>query len=205
MSSSRCSTPCWPSSTRLCEAKFGALNLYEGEVFGTPRYTTCRPHMRKMASPCDASPIQRARMLKSSGRNVGSHRRRAKRSRHILKAIPLSWLCRPRGRPDDPCRSDAQGERADRRDQHLSPGSSPVHRQADRAGTDFRRPGRDRDRERAAVRRGAGAHDASSRGRSRSCARSATSPRRSTPRSTCRPCSTPSSPRRRSFPAPRPA
>ena len=33
-----------------------------------------------------------------------------------------------------------------------------VHRQADRAGHDVRRPGRDRDRERAAVRRGAGAH-----------------------------------------------
>ncbi len=33
-----------------------------------------------------------------------------------------------------------------------------VHRQADRAGHHLRRPGRDRDRERAAVRRGAGAH-----------------------------------------------
>ena len=34
----------------------------------------------------------------------------------------------------------------------------PVHRQADRAGHHLRRPGGDRDRERAAVRRGAGAH-----------------------------------------------
>ena len=36
--------------------------------------------------------------------------------------------------------------------------AAAVHRQADRAGEDLRRPGRDRDRERAAVRRGAGAH-----------------------------------------------
>ena len=34
----------------------------------------------------------------------------------------------------------------------------PLHRQADRAGQDLRRSGRDRDRECAAVRRGAGAH-----------------------------------------------
>ena len=33
-----------------------------------------------------------------------------------------------------------------------------VHRQADRAGSDLRRPGRDRDREHAAVRRAAAAH-----------------------------------------------
>ena len=39
-----------------------------------------------------------------------------------------------------------------------------VHRQADRAGRDLRRPGGDRDRERAAVRRGAGAHARALRG-----------------------------------------
>ena len=39
-----------------------------------------------------------------------------------------------------------------------------VHRQADRAGHDLRRPGGDRDRERAAVRRGAGAHARAHRG-----------------------------------------
>ena len=37
-------------------------------------------------------------------------------------------------------------------------GYSSIHRQADRAGHDLRRPGGDRDRERAAVRRGAGTH-----------------------------------------------
>ena len=39
-----------------------------------------------------------------------------------------------------------------------------LHRQADRAGHDLRRPGGDRDRERAAVRRGAGAHARTVRG-----------------------------------------
>ena len=45
----------------------------------------------------------------------------------------------------------------------LPPEVQPVHRQADRAGHDLRRPGGDRDRERAAVRRGAGAHRRSRR------------------------------------------
>ena len=36
-------------------------------------------------------------------------------------------------------RADAQGGRADRRDRHLSPGGSPLHRQADRAGAELRR------------------------------------------------------------------
>ena len=32
-------------------------------------------------------------------------------------------------------------DRADRRHRHLSPGGAPVHRQADRAGAELRRPG----------------------------------------------------------------
>ena len=89
----------------------------------------------------------------------------------------------------------------DRRHRLGAQAGPAVHRQADRTGHHLRRPGGDRDRERAAVRRGAGAHAASLPDRSRSCARSARSARRSTRRSICRPCSTPSSPRRRSFPS----
>ncbi len=43
----------------------------------------------------------------------------------------------------------------DRRHRHLSPGSPPVHRQADRAGAELRRAGRHRDREHAAAQRAA--------------------------------------------------
>ena len=43
-------------------------------------------------------------------------------------------------------------------------GRAAVHRQADRAGQDLRRPGRDRHREHAAVRGGAGAHERADRG-----------------------------------------
>ena len=58
-----------------------------------------------------------------------------------------------------------------------------VHRQADRARQDLRRPGRDRDRERAPVRRGPGAH-ARARKSVESCSALGEVSRRSTPRST---------------------
>ena len=53
---------------------------------------------------------------------------------------------------------------ADRRDRLAAQDGAAVHRQADRAGHHLRRPGGDRDRERAAVRRGAGAHARTVRG-----------------------------------------
>ena len=43
----------------------------------------------------------------------------------------------------------------DRRDQHFSPRGAPIHRQADRAGAQLRRPGRHRHREHAAAQRAA--------------------------------------------------
>ena len=48
-------------------------------------------------------------------------------------------------------RPDAQGERIDRCNRNLSPGSAAVHRKADRAGAEFRRASRHRHRERAAA------------------------------------------------------
>ena len=45
-----------------------------------------------------------------------------------------------------------------RRVRDLPPGSSPLHRQADRTGAEFRRPGRHRHREYAAAQRAAPAH-----------------------------------------------
>ena len=48
-------------------------------------------------------------------------------------------LARSRRRSHLRHRADAQGGRAGRRHRHLSPGGAPVHRQADRAGHEFRR------------------------------------------------------------------
>ena len=72
--------------------------------------------------------------------------------------------------------------------------TSALHRKGDRAAPDLRRPGGDRDRERAAV-PGAGGTDAARwRARSRSSRRSARSGGRSARPWTCPPCSPPSWP-----------
>ena len=60
-------------------------------------------------------------------------------------------------------RADAQGRRAGRRHRHLPPGGAAVHRQADRAGAELRRPGGHRHREHAAAQRAAPAHRRSHR------------------------------------------
>ena len=90
--------------------------------------------------------------------------------------------------------TDAQGGRADRRDFHLSPRGAAVHRQADRAADEFRRPGGHRHREHAAAQRAARVA-CSSRPRPPTCSRSSAARP-----SICRRCSTrwPNSPR--SFP-----
>ena len=63
------------------------------------------------------------------------------------------------GRLSDHARRAAAARRCgDRRDHPGAEHRQAVHGQADRAGHDLRRPGGDRDRERAPVRRGAGAH-----------------------------------------------
>ena len=81
--------------------------------------------------------------------------------------------------------ADAQGWRADRRDQYLSPGGTPLHRQADRAGAELRRAGRHRHREHAAAQRAARIA-CSSRPRPPRCSRSSVARR-----AICSLCSTP--------------
>ena len=65
----------------------------------------------------------------------------------------------------------------------------PFHRKTDRAGHDLRRPGGDRDRERAAVRKRGGPHARTGASRWRTCAprRTAWCRRRSSPRSVSSP------------------
>ena len=93
-------------------------------------------------------------------------------------------------------RADAQGERSGRRHHHLPPGGPAVHRQADRAGQQFRRPGRHRHREHPAAQRAARSR-CSSRPPPPTCSRSSAARP-----SICRRCSTRWSSRRRGFARP---
>ena len=81
------------------------------------------------------------------------YRRRQNRSRLLEGESAFVAAVESRRFPDDTDCADAQGQRADRRDCHLSPGSAALHRKADRVAVEFRRPGGHRHRERATARR----------------------------------------------------
>ena len=78
----------------------------------------------------------------------------------VLEDPEYTWSeAQAKGRLSDRARRAAAARGCgDRRDHPGAEHRQAVHGQADRAGHDLRRPGGDRDRERAPVRRGAGAH-----------------------------------------------
>ena len=143
------------NATRICDAKFGTLFLYEGERVPCrcaaqcpPAYAEARrreplvrpPPDRALAACSEPSGSHIADLGRSGLHRTRSRHRRRRRARR-LRSVVVS--------------ADAQGERAGRRDRDLSPGGSPVHRQADRAGAELRRTGRHRHREHAAAQRAA--------------------------------------------------
>ena len=118
----------------------------------------------------------------------------SRRARPTPKAIRCAWLLYKSWQGADASGgADAQGQRAGRRDPHLPPGSAALHRQADRAGAELRRPGRHRHREHAAAQRTAPAHRRSHRiaGAADRDQRDAAASSRALP-ATCSRCSRPS-------------
>ena len=197
---------CWSSATRLCEANYGMLWLFEDGGFRPValawraararrgvgrRDTILQPDPDAAARPAAAhedgrsispiSPRSPYTQRVATAREFGRHWRR-----RTLLAVPMLK------------ENELVGVIAIYRQR-----STAVHRQADRA----RRP-TFADQAVIAIENvrlfdELQARTTSSRARSRSCARSALSPRPSTRRSICKRCSTPLSPRPRRFPATR--
>ena len=155
-SCSRCSRPCW-RKRRGSAAPIRHLYLREGDdafrAVAMLRRAACvtpSAHGANCVIP-DRAPALAA----SSNESSCPHRRHRGRTRHTANAIRCVRRHRIGRRSDAARRADAQGERADRRDRHLPPGGSPVHRQADRVGHELRRAGRHRHREHAPAQRAA--------------------------------------------------
>src|SRR5262249_20437442 len=87
-------------------------------------------------------------------------RRAAEQRDEIASSHAGRWqrVRAPLRTPDHSRRSLAEGERGHWRARDSSRRSEAIHGQADCTVDNFRTPGGDRDRERAAIRRGAGAH-----------------------------------------------
>ena len=147
------------NATRICEAKFGNLLLYDGDAFRAAAHArraagVCRVAAARARTSFDpdtvrARPSSRRKQIVHVRRHAGGP---SATSSAIRSLLALAELAGARTLLD---RADAQGERADRRDRHLPPGGPAVHRQADRAGQNFRHPGRHRHREHAAAQRAA--------------------------------------------------
>ena len=138
------------NATRICEAKFGSLVLFEGNTYRRAALYNAPPAFveglrQDPILPLAASPVL-SRLAKVKQRHPPYRYPRGISGR----ADRQTWGC-----AHDCRRADVQGRRVDWRYQHFSPGGAVLYRQADRAGDELRRPGRHRHREHPPAQRAA--------------------------------------------------
>ena len=174
------------NATRICEAKFGNLFARWRRVPYRRRAASVRPPaLRRVHAQARAHSRRAARPLRPHGRDkqvvhIADIRAEQAISIEIRSLSPLSnW--RVRTLLSCPMLKENELIGAS----HLSSGGPSVHRQADRAGAELRRPGRHRHREHAAAQRTARQICCSSRPPPPTCSRSSAARL-----SICRPCST---------------
>ena len=146
------------SAARLCEADTATSSLREGDGFRiAASYGYAAEHS---ASTCMQTPFELDRARSSAANRARRHE--AIHIPDVLADPEFTWLDsrRESRRLSHRARRSAAARGKCRSACIVLTRASgaALHRQADRAGHDLRRPGGDRDRERAAVRRGAGAH-----------------------------------------------
>ena len=152
---SRCSKPCWRTPSASATPNSAISIARDGDAFRPRGDATDTPPA--FAESRKRSPFQS--QLRISITCVSRPKRRftssdlAADERYVEQRDPITvaaveaWRYKDVGR-----RSDAKRKRTDRCDLGLPPRSSSLHRQADRAGAEFRRTGRHRHREHAAAR-----------------------------------------------------
>ena len=140
------------SAARLCDADRATITRQNDGVFYRAESYGFSPEFMELVRDCAGrAGARHGDRTRLAGRQDRSHSRRAGRS-----GLHLCGSATARRLPHHARRADAARGRPDRRPGLDPLGGAAVHRQADRAGHDLRRPGGDRDRERAAVRRNPG-------------------------------------------------
>ena len=163
-SCSRCSTRCWRTRPASAAPSFGALFRHTTNRLGlkSARFTTLPEALERHRR--DRSPIKPRHRLRPCERGV-----RSRDVVHIADVRDDVDATTTAGGEIRPARERCSPCRCSRRTswsacyRHLPPEVQPVHRQADRAGEELRRAGRDRHREHAAAQRTAPAHRRSHR------------------------------------------
>ena len=146
------------NAARICQAQFGTLNIYDGSAF------------RRVAlhNPPSQFAMRLGGVIRPHPESGLAYVARTKQIAHIddlrtrqpylegdKAAVDLADLAGARTLLVVPMLKE---DDAGRRHRHLPPGGPAVHRQANRSGQEFRRPGRHRHRECAAADRTAPAH-----------------------------------------------
>ena len=174
--------------SRLCDGRFCAV--FEVRRRADPARGAPRAERRGRGRRANGAFPLRARVARRrSARAFQDRCRRTYRGRRGRPGVwrrergPREWL------PRDPRRAPAARGPVHRRDRRRPRARRGTFTDSTgRSAPDLRRPGGDRDRERARCSRSSRRAPRSSRARSRKCARSAKSARRSARRSTSRPC-----------------
>ena len=151
------------NATKLCEASYGTMWLSAGDGFRIAAMHGPLPaaFIEQWGSGALLHPgpdvtLARVGQSSSSAIQIADLRR----DKSYLSGDPIAGCGgRHRRHPHIGHGTDAQGGRAGRGDRHLPPGGAPIHREADRAGRELRRPGRHRHRERPPAQRIARPHD----------------------------------------------
>ncbi len=140
------------NAVRICEAKFGFMNRYEGDTWkiiavhgAAPAYTEfLQQHGYRRPGPeTVSSRIARTKQVAHIADLVSS-RGYTERDPVVVAAVELGGVRTMLGVP-----MVKEGELIGAI-HPLSPGSSPIHRQADSTGAELRRPGGHRHRKHAA-------------------------------------------------------
>ncbi len=138
------------NATRICRAKFGSISRWEGDALHFVATHNLPPafaqfHTRQPFRPGPESPISRMITMKAM-----VHVADLADPLYSERRDPNNRCCRRTwGREDSSSSANAEGKRTGRRAFIIPPGSSSLHRQADRVGTELRRASRYRNRERA--------------------------------------------------------
>ena len=144
------------NATRICQASLGTMTLYENGGF---RHVALHGAPAAYEELRAREPVIVPKAAQGLGRLAST-----KQVVHIADSLSeppeaRGGLTRTCGRSHVADRADAQRAGTCGFIRHLPPGSSSLHRQADRACQELRRPGRHRHRERAAAQRTAPAYD----------------------------------------------
>jgi hypothetical protein len=143
------------NATRICEAKFGNLLLYEGELVRVAAMHGAPPAWEELRRRDPLLPAAGKHPLARvvATRQGAAHCRLQAGGRLPRGRAGAGGTHRSGRRPHRTGGANAQAGRTRRRNCHLPPGGTAIHRQADRIGAEFRQSGRDRDRQHPAAQR----------------------------------------------------